>query len=75
MDGKNSRPTHRDKAAMNGAQTSLFAKPKRKVGSVSGPPAWMIIGPDNNLEETLAACLLQVGDEHESPLLPGSNGR
>jgi len=23
---KNSRPTHRDKAAMNGARTSLFAK-------------------------------------------------
>ena len=36
---------------------------------------WMIIGPDNSLEETLAACLLQVGDEHESPLLPDSNGR
>lgn len=36
---------------------------------------WMIIGPDNDLEETLAACLLQVGDEDESPLLPGPNGR
>jgi hypothetical protein len=36
---------------------------------------WMIIGPDKNLEETLAACLIQVGDEHESQLLPDSNGR
>jgi hypothetical protein len=36
---------------------------------------WMIIGPaDNNLEETLAACSLQVGDEHERPLLPTSTG-
>lgn len=36
---------------------------------------WMIIGPDNSQEETLAACLLQVGDGHESPLLPDPNGR
>ena len=36
---------------------------------------WMIIGPDNNLEETLAACLVQFGDEHESILLPDANGR
>ncbi len=36
---------------------------------------WMIIGPDNNLEQTLAACLLQVEDEHEGPLLPGSDDR
>ena len=36
---------------------------------------WMIIGPaDNNLEETLAACSLQVGDEHERPLLSTSIG-
>ena len=39
MDGKISRPTHRDKAAMNGAQTYLFAKLRRVAGSVSGPPA------------------------------------
>jgi hypothetical protein len=32
-------PAHRDKAAMNGAQTSLFAKLKWVAGSVSGPPA------------------------------------
>ncbi len=36
---KSSRPTHRDKAAMNGAQTYLFAKLRRVAGSVSGPPA------------------------------------
>jgi hypothetical protein len=35
--GKNSRPTHRDNAAMNGAQTSLFAKHKRVAGSMNGP--------------------------------------
>jgi hypothetical protein len=37
MEGR--RPTHRDKAAMNGAQISLFAQLKRVAGSVSGPPA------------------------------------
>jgi hypothetical protein len=37
VDGKNTRPTHRDKAAMNGAQTHLFAKLRRVGGSVSGP--------------------------------------
>jgi hypothetical protein len=36
---------------------------------------WTMIGPDNNLEETLATCLLQVGDEHENPLLPDLSGR
>jgi hypothetical protein len=39
VDSKNPRPTHRDKAAMNGAQTSLFAKLKLVAGSVSGPSA------------------------------------
>jgi hypothetical protein len=32
VDGKNSPPTHRDKAAMNGAQTSLF--PAEGTGGV-----------------------------------------
>ncbi len=40
MDGKNSPPTHRDKAAMNGARTDLLAKHRRVAGSVSGPPAF-----------------------------------
>ena len=39
VDGKYSRPTHRDKAAMNGAQTYIFAKLSWVAGSVSGPPA------------------------------------
>ena len=30
-----SRPTHRDKVAMNGAQTSLFVKRKPLAGSVN----------------------------------------
>jgi len=34
VDGKNSRPTHRDKAAMNGAQIYLFAMLRRVAGSV-----------------------------------------
>jgi len=32
VDGKNSRPTHRDKAAMNGAQTYLLARLRRVAG-------------------------------------------
>jgi hypothetical protein len=40
VDGKYSRPTHRDKAAMNGAQTYLIAKLKRVAGSACGPPAF-----------------------------------
>ena len=43
--GKDSRPTvaaATDKAAMNGAQTPLFAKLSRVAGSVSGKPAWVM---------------------------------
>ncbi len=36
MDGEDSRPTHRDKAAMNGAQTYLFTKLKQVVRSMNG---------------------------------------
>ena len=34
-----SRPTHRDTAAMNGAQIYLLGKDRSMTGSVSGPPA------------------------------------
>jgi len=37
VDGEASRPTHRDKAAMNGAQICLFGKGRLMAGSVSGP--------------------------------------
>ncbi len=40
---QDSRPTHRDKAAMNGAQTFLFVKLRRVDGWVSGAPAGVVL--------------------------------
>src|ERR1017187_4677279 len=40
MDGATPRPTHRDKAAMNGAQIHLSRKDGWMEGSVCGPPAF-----------------------------------
>ncbi len=37
--GETSPPTHRDKAAMNGAQIRLSGMDRWVEGSVSGPPA------------------------------------
>jgi hypothetical protein len=33
---------------------------------------WTVLGPNDNLAQTLSACTLQVGEERESPLLPPS---
>lgn len=33
---------------------------------------WTLLGPDDNLAQTLAACSLQVGTEGETPLMPAS---
>jgi len=37
--------------------------------------AWTIVGPGDNLAQTLAACTLQIGEAKESPLLPVSGAQ
>ena len=66
MDGWTSRPTHRERAAMNGAQIQLSGKDSRVAGSMSGPPAHRHGCGNFNAADAVGKDLRRSGDCHSS---------